>query len=97
VHSIQFKADSNLVDFIRLRLSKLELFSGKLLDAVVFLRVEKNDSKGNKLVEIKLNLLGKEVFAKRQASSFEEATNLVVEALRRQIKRRKDKSTLTVG
>lgn len=91
VHSIQFKADAKLINFINARLGKLELFSDKLMDAVVFLKVERNDSNRNKLVEIKLNLPGKELFAKRQASSFEEATDLVVEALRRQIKRRKEK------
>jgi putative sigma-54 modulation protein len=91
VHSIQFKADVKLINFIKTRLGKLELFTDKLLDAVVYLKLERNDTKGNKLVEIKLNLPGKDLFAKRQASSFEEATDLVVEALRRQIKRRKEK------
>ncbi|MFL2585498.1 MAG: HPF/RaiA family ribosome-associated protein [Parvicellaceae bacterium] len=40
---------------------------------------------------MKLNLPGKELFAKKQCNSFEEATDGVVDALRRQIKRHKGK------
>ena len=39
----------------------------------------------NKLVEIKLHIPGKELFAKRNSISFEAATDEVTEALRRQI------------
>lgn len=91
VHAIQFKADSKLVDFIETRLSKLELFYDNVINAEVFLKVEKNDGEANKITEIKLNLPGKELFAKRQSRSFEEGTDKVVEALRRQIKKTKGK------
>jgi len=94
VHAIQFKADIKLINFIEARLEKLEQFHDKLLDAIVYLKVEKNNERGNKTVEIKLNIPGKDLFAKRQAISFEEATDLVVEALRRQIKKTKEKRAL---
>ncbi|MCH2214553.1 MAG: ribosome-associated translation inhibitor RaiA [Flavobacteriales bacterium] len=94
VHSIQFKADIKLINFIESRLEKLELFHDKLLDAIVYLKVERNNERGNKMVEIKLNMPGKDLFAKRQAISFEEATDQVVEALRRQIKKTKEKRAL---
>ena len=41
--------------------------------------------KENKITEIKLHVPGKDLFAKKQCKSFEEATNVAVEALRRQI------------
>ena len=94
VHSIQFKADIKLINFIESRLEKLELFHDKLLDAIVYLKVERNNERGNKMVEIKLNMPGKDLFAKRQAISFEEATDQVVEALRRQIKKTIEKRAL---
>lgn len=94
VHSIQFKADVKLVNFIEARLQKLEQFHDKLIDANVYLKVEKNNERGNKIAEIKLNMPGKEVFAKRQAASFEKATDDVVEALRRQIKKTKEKRAM---
>lgn len=92
VHSIQFKADVKLLDFIDGRLQKLEQFHDKLIDAEVFLKVEKNAQLGNKIAEIKVHIPGKELFAKRQSASFEESTDQVIEALRRQIRRSKGKS-----
>ena len=94
VHSIQFKADSSLIHFIESRIQKLQLFHDKLITAEVFLKLDKNNEIGNKIAEIKLHAPGKDLFAKRQASSFEEATDLVTEALRRQIKKLKGKRAL---
>lgn len=94
VHSIQFKADSKLIRFVESRIDKLQQFHDKLITAEVFLRIDKNNEMGNKIAEIKLHVPGKDLFAKRQATSFEEATDLVVEALRRQIKKVKGKRAL---
>lgn len=92
VHSIQFKADAKLIDFIESRLRKLEQFHDKILLGEVYLKLDKNNEQGNKISEIKLMIPGRDLFAKRQATSFEEATDGVIEALRRQIKRVKGKN-----
>ncbi len=94
VHSIQFKADSSLVHFIESKIEKLQQFDHKMIGAEVFLRLDKNNEIGNKIAEIKLLVPGKDMFAKRQAVSFEEATDLVIDALRRQIKKAKGKRAL---
>jgi putative sigma-54 modulation protein len=51
----------------------------------------KKESKENKMVEIKLNIPGTQLFAKEHSDSFEAAADLAVEALRRQIKKYKEK------
>jgi putative sigma-54 modulation protein len=94
VHSIQFKADDKLVAFIENRLRKLEQFHDKIILSEVFLRLDKNNERGNKITEVKMIIPGKDLFAKRQAPSFEQATDAVAEALRRQIRRRKGKTAL---
>jgi putative sigma-54 modulation protein len=94
VHSIQFKADSKLIDFIEARLSKLEQVYDRIVWAEVFLKLDKNKELGNKIVEIKVNASGRDLFAKSQAPKFEEATDSVIEALRRQIRRVKGKQAL---
>ena len=53
------------------------------------LRLDKGDSHENKVAEIKLLVPGNDLFAKRQCKTFEEATDLAVEALRRQLKKQK--------
>ncbi len=61
----------------------------------VFLRLDKSEDKANKIAEVKILIPGKELFAKKQCKSFEEATDTAVEALRRQIKKVKGKRLAT--
>ena len=89
-HSIRFDADQKLLDFIQKKLDKLEKFYDKLVDGEVFLRLN-NSSVENKVVEIKLNIPGGQLFAKETSSTFEAATDAATEALRRQIKKTKEK------
>ena len=85
VHAIDFKADSKLLSFVEKRVNKLELYNDKMILSEVFLKLDKSRDRENKISEIKLLVPGKELFAKKQCKSFEEATNVAVEALRRQI------------
>lgn len=91
MHAIHFKADQKLLSFIQERLNKLEQFNDQIVSAEVFLRLDKDREKENKIAEIKLHIPGKEMFAKKQCKSFEEATNVAVEALRRQIIKDKER------
>lgn len=93
VRSIHFDADSKLVDFINEKLAKLTLFHDQILGGDVFLRLEHDgESRENKQVEIRLNVPGNDLFAKRRATSFEEAAVNTIEALRNQVE--KDKAKL---
>ena len=85
IHSIHFDADKDLLDFIKSKLNKLITFNDSIISADVFLRIEKNNEMENKLVDIKIHVPGKELFAKRHATSFEAAVDEVTEALRRQV------------
>ncbi len=90
-HSIHFTADQKLLDFIQKRADKLEQFYDKIIDGEVFLRLENDEKKENKVIEIKLNIPGRQLFAKGTDKSFEAATDVAVEALRRQLKKAKEK------
>ncbi len=91
VQAVNFTAQQELVDFVNTRLEKLAQFSDQITTREVFLKVDKNDMGENKIAEIKLNLPGKELFAKKQSDSFEEAIDNVVEALKKQIEKHKAK------
>jgi putative sigma-54 modulation protein len=90
VHSIHFNADVKLIDFIQKKVDKLETFYDRMVDGEVFLRLN-NEGIENKTVEIKVKVPGSQLFAKEQAKSFEEATDLATEALRAQLKKFKTK------
>ena len=60
-------------------------FYDNIIGAEVFLKIDKAKTNGNKVVDIRLNIPGKDVFAAKQADSFEKAGDEAVEALRKQI------------
>ena len=91
MHSIHFDADIKLLDFIQKRMDKLETFYDRIIDGEVFLKVENGTKFNNKVVELKVNIPGQTLFSKEQNSSFEAATDAGVEALRRQIRKYKEK------
>ena len=90
VHSVHFNADQKLIDFVQKKVDKLETFYDRLVGGEVFLRLN-NEGIDNKTVEIKLNVPGDQLFAKEQASSFEEAAGMATDALRNQLKKFKAK------
>ena len=91
IHSIHFDADSKLLEFIDQKVKKLQLFYDNIISTEVFLRLEKVQDMENKIVEIKLEIRGNDMFAKKQSKTFEEATDLAIEALRRQLIKHKTK------
>jgi len=91
VSSLHFNADQKLIDFASEKVSKLEKFYDKIIDSNITFRVDNADDKENKLTEIKINIPGKELFAKKQSESFEKSVDEAVEALRRQLKKHKEK------
>ncbi|MBC7488531.1 MAG: ribosome-associated translation inhibitor RaiA [Cytophagaceae bacterium] len=91
IQSIHFDADVRLTDFIQKKLDKLETFYDRIIGGEVFLKLEKNEEKSNKIVQIKLNVPGNDLLAKEQAASFEEAVDLAYENLKRQLQKNKEK------
>lgn len=91
IHSIRFDADQKLLDFVDKKVTKLVQFYDHIIGAEVFLRLDKDQSLENKIVEVKLNIPGNDLFAKKQSKSFEESADLATDALRRQLKKTKEK------
>ena len=91
VQSIHFTADQKLLKFIEEKVDKLFQFYDSIINSEVYLRLDKSDNMENKIAEIKVTTPGKILFAREQCRTFEEATDVAVEALRRQITRQKEK------
>ena len=94
IHSIRFDADEKLIDLIKKKLNKLETFYDRIIDGEVFLKIENDESRVNKIIGIKLNIPGDQLFAKGRARSFEIGADEATEALRRQIKKFKEKQMI---
>lgn len=92
VQSIHFNADYKLLDFIQKKVDKLDQFHDQIISGEVYLKLENVEDEANKISEIKLIVPGGILFAKEQCKSFEEATDLSIESLRKQITKHKDKT-----
>ncbi len=92
IQSVHFNADQKLEEYLTQRLDKLNTFYDRIQRAEVFLRLENEGAPiQEKVVEIKLAVPGTMLFAKHTEKSFEKAADEVVENLRRQIKKHKEK------
>jgi putative sigma-54 modulation protein len=91
IHSVRFDADKRLIDFVNQKLGKLSQFSEDIVSAEVYLRLDKDQDRENKVTEIKLEYPKGPLFARKQSKTFEEATDAVIDALKKQITRQKKK------
>ncbi len=91
IQSVHFKADQKLEDFIKVKVDKLESVFEHLVGSEVTLRLENVEDNNNKVADIRLMIPGNDLFASKQAKSFEEAVDQSVDALKKQLLRYKEK------
>jgi putative sigma-54 modulation protein len=94
IQSLHFDASSSLTEFIQKKVAKLEKYSDDILEADVILKVVKPEISNNKDTSIKLKVKSGEFFANKIADTFEEAVDLSVEALEKQLVRFKEKTRI---
>ncbi len=91
INSVQFKADKKLETFIENKVNKLIKHHNDIIGAEIILKLDNSPNLDNKIAEIKIEIPGNDLFAKKQSKSFEASTDTAVEALRRQLKKHKEK------
>mgnify|MGYP001051311998 CR=1 FL=1 len=91
VQSVNFNVDKSLIQFIEKKINSLEKYYDKIVTSEVFLKVQQTSEKENKVVEIKLNIPGNDIVVKKQSKTFEEATMLATDTLKRKLTQKKEK------
>ena len=91
IQSVKFDADKKLVDFIQGKMDKMDRFVENALNAVVTLRIDKDDEQGNKVAGVKIEVAGGELLAERRCKTFDEAVDLCLDAIKKQIDKYKEK------
>lgn len=91
INPVGFSASSQLEDFIQKKLSKLEKYHDAILIIEVALKLEKDDNLENKVVEVKVVIKGQDVFARKNAKTFEEAVDELYDIVKRQLVKIKEK------
>lgn len=91
INAVHFKADQKLEIFITNKIEKLTSRYNDVIGSEVLLKLENTENPENKITEIKLLIKGNDLFASKQSKSFEEATDLAIEALKKQLEKHKAK------
>ena len=91
INSVHFKADKKLETFIKDKLEKLQIFFEGVIGGEVILKLENSETRENKIAEVRLQIKGYDLFAKKEANTFEAAIDLASEALRKQLVKHKEK------
>ncbi|MDX9908001.1 MAG: ribosome-associated translation inhibitor RaiA [Bacteroidales bacterium] len=92
INSVRFTADKKLVDFVNKKINKLDTFFDGIINAEVTLKVLKPETANNKVAEIKVSVpVNGYLFAKKKADTFEEAVDLALDAIRKQLGKFKEK------
>lgn len=91
VQSINFDATKSLESYVEKKTKKLTRLFDEIMNVEVYLKVVKPETATNKEAEIKISVPSAEFFASKVCDTFEEAVDLSVEALEKQIVKFKEK------
>ena len=91
INPVGFSVNPVLEDFINKKFSKLEKYHDGIMSIDVTLKLEKDDHLENKLAEVHVDVKGQDVFAKKNAKTFEETVDELYDVLKRQLVRAKEK------
>ncbi|MDR2906597.1 MAG: HPF/RaiA family ribosome-associated protein [Bacteroidales bacterium] len=87
INAVKFKADQKLNEFVEDKIQRLVKHSPQVIGAEITMKLEQDHEHGNKVVDIRLEIKGNDLFARKQASTFEEACVEACEALKNQLEK----------
>ncbi|MBR2352250.1 MAG: ribosome-associated translation inhibitor RaiA [Alistipes sp.] len=90
IQSLKFDAGQQLLEFVEKKMSRLDRFAENSTGVDVILRLDKDSEKGNKVVTVTLHVPGNDIIAEQRARTFEEAVDMALDAVKRQIEKRRD-------
>lgn len=85
INAVHFTISSQLEEFTKKKVEKLEKYSEKITKVELYYKLDKPESNNNKQAELKLFIPGHELFAEKQADTFEEALAQCIDALKKQL------------
>ena len=91
IQSIHFDASEQLQAFIQKKVAKLEKYCDEIRKVEVSLKVVKPETSMNKEASIKVLASTGEFFAEKVCDTFEEAVDLSLDALAKQLQKFKEK------
>lgn len=90
IQTVGFNAKQGLLDETKSRVESLSKFYTPIIGAEVYLRLEYDEQKENKIAQVKLNIPGEDVFAEHKSHSFEHSLIESIEKVKRQLLKKKE-------
>ena len=91
--AIHFSADVKLLSTIESKMTKLENFFDRIIEARVILKLENSGQVKDKIAEIKIQIPNGIIFIKETSKTFEAALDKAMVTLKRQLVKYKQKAT----
>jgi putative sigma-54 modulation protein len=91
IQAVNFNIDKDLNDLIETKTKGLLKFYDHIVDAQVFLKVQKTSQKDNKELEIRLGIPGDDPVVKKTSNTFETALNQSITVLKKTLIKLKEK------
>lgn len=92
IQTVHFNADGKLIEFVKRKLEKLNLFSDRIVEVQVFLKLDNVvHTIKDKIAEIRVHIPRHKFFVKSTSKSFEESFDNAMDSLVNQIKRNKER------
>lgn len=95
--SVQFKADQKLISFIEKKLSKMEQFFDRIIEAKVVLKLENSGRVKDKIVELRLSVPGETLIVKDSKKTFEASVDAAAATMKRQLIKYKERLRNSIG
>lgn len=92
IQAVHFDMAKHLEEFIQKKVAKLDQHYDDIVSIDVTLKVVKPESAMNKEVGIRLRVPQSEIYSEKRADTFEEACDVNIEALAKQLAKLKEKS-----
>ena len=94
IQSVHFDADTKLIEYVNRKLGKLTVFSDRIIQVNVFLKLDNlAHSIKDKVAEIRVHVPRHNFFVKSTSKSFEESFDNAFDSKVTQIKRNKEKKS----
>ena len=91
IQAVQFTADQKLLTFVEERITKLERFFDRIINAEVYLSLNNNGQVKDKITKVILQLPGNQIIVSEKGKLFEESVDKAAESMKRQLKKHKEK------
>ena len=92
INAVHFKADKKLENFVTQKLEKIGAKYADIIGFEVTLKLENTEVPENKITDIRIILKGNDLYASKQSKTFEEATDIAIDALKKQLEKYKNKA-----